>query len=94
MYAYGTSKGNVVELKGMIEIKFRTKELLECMGRLDQVHINLKEKLQEATSNRAPAMVESLQQLIKASKENAWVDDDCGSIRCTTSTDKYWQFNI
>ncbi|KAL5777128.1 hypothetical protein ACOSP7_010054 [Xanthoceras sorbifolium] len=66
MYADRTAKGNVLEPEGMIEIKFRTKELLECMGRLDQQLINLKAKLQEAKSNKAPAMVESLQQQIKA----------------------------
>ncbi|TXG52858.1 hypothetical protein EZV62_022027 [Acer yangbiense] len=66
MYADRTAKGNVLEPEGMIEIKFRTKELLDCMGRLDQQLINLKAKLQEAKSNRSPAMVESLQQQIKA----------------------------
>ena len=67
MYADRTAKGNVLEPEGMIEIKFRTKELLECMGRLDQQLINLKEKLQEARiSTRAHGMVESLQQQIQA----------------------------
>ena len=67
MYADRTAKGNVLEPEGMIEIKFRTKELLECMGRLDQQLINLKAKLQEARiSTRAHGMVESLQQQIQA----------------------------
>lgn len=66
MYADRTAKGNVLEPEGIIEIKFRTKELLECMGRLDQQLINLRAKLQEAKSNRTPAMVESLQQQIRA----------------------------
>ncbi|XP_023877814.1 acetyl-CoA carboxylase 1 [Quercus suber] len=66
MYADRTAKGNVLEPEGMIEIKFRTKELLECMGRLDQQLINLKTKLQEARiSTRAHGMVESLQQQIQ-----------------------------
>ncbi|KAK1559594.1 hypothetical protein Q3G72_016217 [Acer saccharum] len=68
VYADGTTKGNVVEPEGMIEIKFRTKELLESMGRIEQELINLKAKLQEAKSNRSPARVEYLQQQIKASK--------------------------
>lgn len=66
MYADRTAKGNVLEPEGMIEIKFRTKELLECMGRLDQKLIDLRAKLQEAKNNRTLAMVESLQQQIKA----------------------------
>ncbi|KAJ6307102.1 hypothetical protein OIU78_022230 [Salix suchowensis] len=66
MYADRTAKGNVLEPEGMIEIKFRTKDLLECMGRLDQQLINLKARLQEA-SNSAPydRMVDSLQQQIQ-----------------------------
>nr|ABC96721.2 acetyl CoA carboxylase [Camellia sinensis] len=59
MYAERTAKGNVLEPEGMIEIKFRTKELLECMGRLDQQLINLKKKLQEARSTGAHATSES-----------------------------------
>ncbi|KAG7973943.1 hypothetical protein I3843_06G021300 [Carya illinoinensis] len=66
MYADRTAKGNVLEPEGMIEIKFRTKELLECMGRLDQQLINLKAKIQEARSSGAHGLVESLQQLIRA----------------------------
>ena len=66
MYAERTAKGNVLEPEGMIEIKFRTKELLDCMGRLDQQLINLKAKLQEAKDNRVYGSIESLQQQIKA----------------------------
>lgn len=47
MYAETTAKGNVLEPEGMIEIKFRNKELLDCMSRLDPHLRNLKEKLQE-----------------------------------------------
>ncbi|OIV96706.1 hypothetical protein TanjilG_09248 [Lupinus angustifolius] len=66
MYADRTAKGNVLEPEGMIEIKFRTRELLECMGRLDQQLITLKAKLQEAKSNRDIVNIESLQQQIKS----------------------------
>ncbi|KAL5559057.1 hypothetical protein UlMin_035268 [Ulmus minor] len=65
MYADQTAKGNVLEPEGMIEIKFRTKELLDCMGRLDQKLIQLKAKHQEAKSSGIPGLVESLQQQIK-----------------------------
>ncbi|POO04043.1 Pyruvate carboxylase [Trema orientale] len=66
MYADQTARGNVLEPEGMIEIKFRAKELLECMGRLDQQLIHLKAKLQEARSSGTHGPVESLQQQIKA----------------------------
>ncbi|XP_011006151.1 PREDICTED: acetyl-CoA carboxylase 1-like [Populus euphratica] len=65
MYADRTAKGNVLEPEGMIEIKFRTKDLLECMGRLDQQLINLKAKLQETRSSAPYGMIDSLQQQIK-----------------------------
>ncbi|KAJ7965672.1 Acetyl CoA carboxylase [Quillaja saponaria] len=65
MFADRTAKGNVLEPEGMIEIKFRTRDLLECMGRLDQQLINLKKKLEEGKSSGVRGSVESLQQLIK-----------------------------
>ena len=65
MYAERTAKGNVLEPEGMIEIKFRTRELLECMRRLDQQLINLKEKLSEAKSNKDFGAYDSLQQQIR-----------------------------
>nr|ASZ00203.1 acetyl-CoA carboxylase 1 [Pelargonium cotyledonis] len=66
MYADRTAKGNVLEPEGMIEIKFRTRELLECMGRLDQQLITLKAKLQEARKGQTHGIVESLQQQIRS----------------------------
>jgi acetyl-CoA carboxylase / biotin carboxylase 1 len=65
LYADRTAKGNAVEPEGMIEIKFRTRELLECMRRLDQQLITLKEKLSEAKSNKDSGTYDSLQQQIK-----------------------------
>ncbi|XP_038715965.1 acetyl-CoA carboxylase 1-like [Tripterygium wilfordii] len=65
MYADRTAKGNVLEPEGMIEIKFRTKELLECMGRLDHQLIKLKIELQDAERCGPHGLVESLQQQIK-----------------------------
>ncbi|XP_057974064.1 acetyl-CoA carboxylase 1-like [Malania oleifera] len=70
MYADRTAKGNVLEPAGMIEIKFRAKELLECMGRLDQHLINLKTKLQVAKCSGPRGDVESLQQQIKAREKH------------------------
>ncbi|CAH9078511.1 unnamed protein product [Cuscuta europaea] len=58
MYAETTANGNVLEPQGMIEIKFRTRELVECMGRLDQQLIDLRRKLSEATTGDAAAKVQ------------------------------------
>jgi acetyl-CoA carboxylase/biotin carboxylase 1 len=66
MYAERTAKGNVLEPEGLIEIKFRTKELIECMGRLDLQLTNLKSKLQEAKNTKDHVNFEGLMQQIKA----------------------------
>ncbi|KAF5178012.1 Acetyl-coa carboxylase [Thalictrum thalictroides] len=66
MYAERTAKGNVLEPEGMIEIKFRTKELLECMGRLDLHLINLKASLQDARGSGDPGVVEALKVQIRS----------------------------
>ncbi|GFP84525.1 acetyl-coa carboxylase 1 [Phtheirospermum japonicum] len=65
MYAERTAKGNVLEPEGLIEIKFRTRELLECMGRLDPEIVNLKSKILEASNSGMPAIVGDLQGQIK-----------------------------
>ncbi|PHT66140.1 Acetyl-CoA carboxylase 1 [Capsicum annuum] len=65
MYAETTARGNVLEPEGMIEIRFRKKEVLECMDRIDQQLINLKSKLQEAKSAGVYANVEALKDQIK-----------------------------
>ncbi|CAA7024293.1 unnamed protein product [Microthlaspi erraticum] len=69
MYADETAHGNVLEPQGMIEIKFRKREMLECMGRLDLKLISLKAKLQDAKQSKAYANMELLQQQIKARKK-------------------------
>lgn len=66
MYADRTAKGNVLEPEGMIEIKFRSKELIECMGRLDHQLIKLRSMVQESKNSGVYRTVESLQQQIKA----------------------------
>ncbi|GAA0139911.1 hypothetical protein LIER_01367 [Lithospermum erythrorhizon] len=66
MYADRTAKGNVLEPEGIIEIKFRTKDLTECMGRLDKQMIDLKGNLQEAKSAGKHAIIEALKQQIIA----------------------------
>lgn len=66
MYAERTAKGNVLEPEGLIEIKFRSRELVECMGRLDQQLIDLKQKLSEAKKAGASVNGDTLHQQIKA----------------------------
>lgn len=60
MYAETTAKGNVLEPEGMIEIKFRPKEIVECMGRLDPELASLKNMLQEAKDGRADSLQKSI----------------------------------
>ncbi|KAJ3673764.1 hypothetical protein LUZ60_005756 [Juncus effusus] len=55
MYAERTAKGNVLEPEGLVEIKFRQRELIECMSRLDPGIKTLKAKLQELVSNAGPS---------------------------------------
>lgn len=66
MYAERTAKGNVLEPEGMIEIKFRVRELIECMERLDPELKLLKESLPKAKAREGGKDVESLQKRIKA----------------------------
>ncbi|XP_030541394.1 acetyl-CoA carboxylase 1-like isoform X2 [Rhodamnia argentea] len=70
MYAERTAKGNVLEPEGMIEIKFKTKDLLECMGRLDEDLVRLKSKLEASRKAGALDVVDSLQQKIKAREKS------------------------
>ncbi|XP_052169537.1 acetyl-CoA carboxylase 1 [Oryza glaberrima] len=53
MYAERTAKGNVLEPEGLVEIKFRPKELEECMLRLDPELIKLSTRLREMKKENA-----------------------------------------
>uniref|UniRef100_A0A0D9WEQ7 Uncharacterized protein n=1 Tax=Leersia perrieri TaxID=77586 RepID=A0A0D9WEQ7_9ORYZ len=64
-YAERTAKGNVLEPQGLIEIKFRSEELQDCMGRLDPELIDLKAKL-EAANRNGSTEIKSLQASIEA----------------------------
>ncbi|KZV28923.1 hypothetical protein F511_13718 [Dorcoceras hygrometricum] len=68
-YAEVTAKGNILEPEGLIEVKFRTRDLLECMGRLDHKLMNLKLKCLEVGSSVTRETMEDLQKQIK-SREN------------------------
>lgn len=66
MYAEKTAKGNVLEPEGMIEIKFRARELLDCMGRLDGELAGVKAELRRAEARGASVEVEALRQRVRA----------------------------
>lgn len=53
MYAERTAKGNVLEPEGLVEIKFRPKELEDCMLRLDPELIGLNTRLKEMKKQNA-----------------------------------------
>jgi acetyl-CoA carboxylase / biotin carboxylase 1 len=66
-YAERTAKGNVLEPQGLIEIKFRSEELQDCMGRLDPELINLKAKLQDVNhGNGSLPDIEGIRKSIEA----------------------------
>ncbi|XP_075516776.1 acetyl-CoA carboxylase 1-like [Primulina tabacum] len=66
MYAEQTARGNVLEPEGLIEIKFRNRELLECMSRIDPELIALKTKLLESRTAATHETLEDLHKQIKA----------------------------
>ncbi|RZR91751.1 hypothetical protein BHM03_00019936 [Ensete ventricosum] len=70
MHAERTAKGNVLEPEGMIEIKFRTKDLIECMGRLDHEIVGLKAKLQDVRDGIVPGDAEALRRSIMILEKN------------------------
>ncbi|XP_024374276.1 acetyl-CoA carboxylase 1 [Physcomitrium patens] len=65
MYAEKTARGGVLEPEGMVEIKFRMRELIECMHRIDPQLITLRQQLQQlkgapiATSDRIQQQIKS-----------------------------------
>ena len=65
MYAERTAKGGVLEPEGLIEIKFRTNDLLQCMHRLDKQLISLKMESQKANDRNIGVIID-IQQKIKA----------------------------
>ena len=54
MFADTTSRGGVLEPEGIVEIKFRQKDVLKTMHRVDPVLLRLKEKLAACGSCASP----------------------------------------
>ncbi|XP_026673591.1 acetyl-CoA carboxylase isoform X3 [Ceratina calcarata] len=59
MFADNTSRGGVLEPSGIVEIKFRLKDVLKTMYRVDKVLLELKEKLSNANSPEEKTEIES-----------------------------------
>ncbi|BBN00335.1 acetyl-CoA carboxylase / biotin carboxylase 1 [Marchantia polymorpha subsp. ruderalis] len=60
MYAERTAKGGVLEPEGLIEIKFREREIKEVINRLDSQVIGLKQKMQAADAQTALAITKQI----------------------------------
>ena len=65
MYAEKSARGGVLEPEGMVEIKFRMRELLECMHRIDPELQALRQQLQQLKAGPSAAS-DKIQQQIKA----------------------------
>lgn len=66
MYADPESRGGVLEPEGVVEVKYKEKDLHKTMARLDPVLVNFKEK---AKGDVTPAEERILQQQIKQREE-------------------------
>ncbi|XP_043279502.1 acetyl-CoA carboxylase isoform X2 [Venturia canescens] len=60
MFADPTSRGGVLEPEGIVEIKFRNKDILKVMHRIDPVIQNLKDKVSGSTSAEERANYEAM----------------------------------
>uniref|UniRef100_A0A8C0BI87 acetyl-CoA carboxylase n=1 Tax=Buteo japonicus TaxID=224669 RepID=A0A8C0BI87_9AVES len=67
MYADRESRGGILEPEGTVEIKFRRKDLVKTMRRVDPVYIRLAERL--GTSARGPADRKELEAKLKEREE-------------------------
>ena len=65
MYAEKSSKGGVLEPEGLVEIKFRMRELIDCMHRLDPQLNNLRQQLEiQVTGNADSSSLEKIKEEI------------------------------
>lgn len=67
MYADRESRGSVLEPEGTVEIKFRKKDLVKTMRRVDPVYIRLAERL--GTPELSPAERKELENKLKEREE-------------------------
>lgn len=59
MFADNTSRAGVLEPSAIVEIKFRSKDVIKAMHRIDGVILNLKEKLASANSPEERTEIEA-----------------------------------
>jgi acetyl-CoA carboxylase/biotin carboxylase 1 len=79
MYADNESRGGVLEPEGTVEIKYRTKDLLKTMHRIDPICRELKDKiktLKESIESEKKQELEDDQNENSGSKVNKKVNDD------------------
>ena len=59
MYADKESRGNVLEPEGTVEIKYRARDLIKTMHRIDPICMDLKEKIKQLHKKTAPPSEET-----------------------------------
>ncbi|XP_044052803.1 acetyl-CoA carboxylase 2 isoform X7 [Siniperca chuatsi] len=69
LYADRESRGGVLEAEGTVEIKFRRKDLLKTMKRLDSVYASLVEQLGKASPELSDKQCLELESKLKAREE-------------------------
>ncbi|XP_033978244.1 acetyl-CoA carboxylase isoform X1 [Trematomus bernacchii] len=69
LYADRESRGGVLEAEGTVEIKFRRKDLLKTMTRLDSVYASLVEQLGKASPELSDKQSKELESKLKAREE-------------------------
>ncbi|XP_070759737.1 acetyl-CoA carboxylase 2 isoform X2 [Enoplosus armatus] len=69
LYADRESRGGVLEAEGTVEIKFRRKDLLKTMRRLDSVYASLVEQLGKACPELSDKQCRELESKLKAREE-------------------------
>uniref|UniRef100_A0A3Q3F6Y0 acetyl-CoA carboxylase n=1 Tax=Labrus bergylta TaxID=56723 RepID=A0A3Q3F6Y0_9LABR len=69
LYADRESRGGVLEAEGTVEIKFRRKDLLKTMRRLDSVYSSLAEQLGKASPQLTDKQSKELESKLKAREE-------------------------
>ncbi|XP_059192405.1 acetyl-CoA carboxylase isoform X2 [Centropristis striata] len=69
LYADRESRGGVLEAEGTVEIKFRRKDLLKTMKRLDSVYASLAEQLSKASPELSDKQCRELESKLKAREE-------------------------
>ena len=76
MYADNESRGGVLEAEGTVEIKYRLKDLVKSMHRLDSKCIELKEKIKTVTNQTPKVENETDKSKVTFEGESVKTDDN------------------